>query len=72
MFKCNTPLGIVKVLMMPCNGIVSVAKTGTSGYTDTYTITFTNGATFEYEVTNGDGTPSNADDLAYILGVDAS
>ena len=72
MFKCNTPLGVVKVLMMPCNGIVSIAKTGESGLTDTYTITFTNGTTFEFEVTNGDGSPSDAEDVAYILGVDAS
>lgn len=72
MFRINTPLGVVKVIMMPCNGIVSIEKTGQSGFTDTYTITFTNGTTFEYEVTNGDGTPSDADDVAYILGVDAS
>ena len=103
MFKCNTPLGIVKVMMMQCNSIVSIEKTSESGLTDTYTITFTdgrtetyevengngiesiektaqvgmvdtytitftNGQTFDYEVTNGDGTPSNADDVAYILG----
>ena len=70
MFKCNTPLGIVKVMMMQCNSIVSVEKTSESGLTDTYTITFTNGQTFDYEVTNGDGTPSDAEDVAYILGVD--
>lgn len=36
------------------NGIASVAKTGTSGNVDTYTITFTDGTTFSYTVTNAD------------------
>lgn len=35
------------------NGISSIAKTGTSGLTDTYTITFTNGTTSTFTVTNG-------------------
>lgn len=35
------------------NGILSIAKTGTSGLVDTYTITFTNGSTYTYQVTNG-------------------
>ena len=35
------------------NGIASVAKTGTSGLVDTYTITFTNGSTTTFQVTNG-------------------
>lgn len=35
------------------NGIASIAKTGTSGLVDTYTITFTDGSTFTYNVTNG-------------------
>lgn len=35
------------------NGIASIAKTGTSGLVDTYTITFTDGSTFSYTVTNG-------------------
>ena len=39
------------------NGIASVEKTGTSGLVDTYTITFTNGQTTTFTVTNGqDGT----------------
>ena len=39
------------------NGISTVAKTGTSGLVDTYTITFTNGNTTTFTVTNGaDGT----------------
>lgn len=35
------------------NGIASIAKTGTSGLVDTYTITFTNGNTTTFTVTNG-------------------
>lgn len=35
------------------NGIASVAKTGTSGLVDTYTITFTDGTTTNFTVTNG-------------------
>ena len=36
------------------NGISSVVKTGTSGLVDTYTITFTNGNTSTFDVTNGE------------------
>ena len=44
------------------NGIASVAKTGTSGLVDTYTITFTDGTTTTFTVTNGaNGTGSVAD-----------
>lgn len=35
------------------NGIASVAKTGASGLVDTYTITYTNGTTSTFTVTNG-------------------
>ncbi len=35
------------------NGISSVAKTGTEGLVDTYTITYTNGDTTTFTVTNG-------------------
>ena len=35
------------------NGIDSVYKTGTSGLVDTYTILFTDGNTYEFEVNNG-------------------
>ena len=35
------------------NGIASITKTGTSGLVDTYTITYTNGATTTFTVTNG-------------------
>lgn len=36
------------------NGIQNIEKISTSGLVDTYQITFTNGSTFEYEVTNGE------------------
>lgn len=35
------------------NGIERIEKTGTSGEVDTYTIYFTNGTIFNYEITNG-------------------
>lgn len=35
------------------NGILKIEKTSTSGVVDTYTIFFTNGTTFNYEITNG-------------------
>lgn len=35
------------------NGIQNIAKTGTSGLVDTYTITFTDGTTTTFTVTNG-------------------
>lgn len=34
------------------NGISTIAKTGTSGNVDTYTITYTNGTTTTFDVTN--------------------
>ena len=36
------------------NGIVSIIKTSTSGLVDTYTITYTDGTTSTFEVTNGE------------------
>lgn len=35
------------------NGIDRIEKTSTSGIVDTYTIYFTNGTTFNYEIVNG-------------------
>ncbi len=35
------------------NGIVSIVKTSTNGLVDTYTITYTNGSTTTFEITNG-------------------
>lgn len=44
------------------NGIASITKTGTQGLVDTYTITFTNGTTTTFTVTNGaNGSGSVAD-----------
>ena len=44
------------------NGIASITKTGTVGLVDTYTITFTNGTTTTFQVTNGqDGAGSITD-----------
>ena len=40
------------------NGIASVVKTATSGLVDTYTITFTNGNTTQFTVSNGLGIKS--------------
>ena len=37
------------------NGIASITKTGTEGLVDTYTITYTNGQTTTFTVTNGAG-----------------
>ena len=35
------------------NGILRIEKTNTSNYIDTYTIYFTNGEIFEYQIVNG-------------------
>ena len=60
---------------VPANmkGISSIAKTGTAGLVDTYTITFTDGTTFNYTVTNGapgqvqaDWNENDPDELDYI------
>ena len=40
------------------NGISTIAKTSTSGLVDTYTITYTNGNTTTFTVTNGNGIAS--------------
>ena len=45
------------------NGIASITKTGTSGLVDTYAITYTNGETATFTITNGaDGAVTNIDD----------
>ncbi len=41
------------------NGIASIAKTGTAGNVDTYTITYTDGTTTTFTVTNGGVTTVN-------------
>lgn len=43
------------------NGIASVSKTSTSGLTDTYTITFTNGNVTTFNVKNGDSVDMRVD-----------
>lgn len=45
------------------NGIASVEKTATVGNIDTYTITFTNGATYSFDVANGEGATVIVDNL---------
>lgn len=52
--KNTTPLrGFMAPHGTPGRGIVSVAKTGTAGLVDTYTITYTDGSTSTFSVTNG-------------------
>jgi len=61
------------------NGILSIEKTATSGLVDTYTITFTNGQTTTYQITNGengsvvdvqvDGTRVVDNGIANIIGL---
>ena len=45
------------------NGILSVEKTATVDKVDTYTITFTNGTTYSYQVTNGEDGQGSGDML---------
>ena len=53
-------------------GIVSIAKTGTSGLIDTYTITFTDGTTSTFTVTNGDdGAPGTTPVITVTATADA-
>ena len=53
-------------------GIVSIAKTGTSGLIDTYTITYTDGTTSTFTVTNGDdGAPGTTPVITVTTTADA-
>ena len=45
------------------NGISSITKTGTSGYVDTYTIAYTNGTSTTFEVTNGEVSEDELDEV---------
>lgn len=45
------------------NGIVSITKTGTVGLIDTYTITYTNGATDTFQVKNGENGSGSVSDV---------
>ena len=50
------------------NGIFSIQKTGTAGLVDTYTITYTNGTTSTFEVTNGADGADGADGSTWYKG----
>lgn len=54
------------------NGIASIAKTGTSGLVDTYTITFTNGTTTTFTVTNGQDGQGAGDMTAAVYDSDSA
>ena len=54
------------------NGIASVEKTGTSGLVDTYTITYTNGNSDTFTVTNGADGADGADGQDGAPGADAT
>lgn len=51
-------------------GIYSITKTGTSGYVDTYTITYTDGTTSTFEITNGAAPSITANATADALSSD--
>lgn len=53
-------------------GITSIIKTGTSGLVDTYTITFTNGTTTTFNVTNGAAGTPGADGVTPTISATAS
>ena len=52
------------------NGIASIAKTSTVGLVDTYTITFTDGTTTTFEVTNGQDGEVTQEELEEALKLD--
>lgn len=50
----------------PGRGIESIRKTSSSGLTDTYTITFTDGSSYQYNVVNGkDGDDASTQGISY-------
>ena len=51
------------------NGISDISKTGTSGLVDTYTITYTNGTTTTFTVTNGEKGDKGDQGIQGIQGV---
>lgn len=51
-------------------GIYSITKTGTSGYVDTYTITYTDGTTSTFDITNGSAPTITANATADALSSD--
>ena len=54
------------------NGIASIAKTGTQGNVDTYTITMTDGSTTTFDVTNGNVTSVNGNTGSVTLALSAT
>lgn len=52
------------------NGIASIVKTGTSGLVDTYTITFTDGSTTTFTVTNGQNGSGSGDMMKSVYDTD--
>lgn len=52
------------------NGIASITKTGTVGLVDTYTITYTNGTTTTFTVTNGQDGSGSGDMLKSTYDID--
>ena len=50
----NSSTGILSLGIPRGHGVASIAKTATNGLIDTYTITFTNGNTTTFNITNGD------------------
>ena len=52
------------------NGIASIVKTGTSGLVDTYTITFTDGSTTTFTVTNGQDGSGSGDMMKSVYDTD--
>ena len=70
-FNFGIPKGDTGATGATGNGIVSITKTGTSGLVDTYTITYTNGNTSTFTVTNGadgSGSVSSVNNIAPIGG----
>jgi hypothetical protein len=50
----------------PGRGIESIRKTSSSGLTDTYTVTFTDGSSYQYNVVNGkDGADASTQGISY-------
>ena len=72
----GTPAAPVLNLGIPSgltgNGIRSIAKTGTAGLVDTYTVTYTNGTTMTFTVTNGANGEITASSLADTFSASAS
>ena len=70
-FNFGIPKGDTGATGATGKGIASITKTGTSGLVDTYTITYTDGTTSTYQVTNGadgSGSVSSVNNIAPIGG----